>query len=606
MKRFEFSLMVMLCLWASSVLAIDVKDVEWGFDGRVMPSEFNLLSVYVDNPSDEPFEGQLVLQRKGFGTNDIGAKLVEEIYLAPFATRWVQFFPYCDGQSNWELKWGEQRHPVPQPRTGTHEPVLLQRSDGVTRSGRGLRQFPEELFPISGSATATLRVIIIGHTPRWEAPRRQAFMDWLKLGGVVHLLKKSDGEYPAFEKELAELNSPLKAQQFDKGVVFRHNLTADEITPKTLKTIATTRKRYRETQNGRILDPDPETTKKPSTKPDPQKTWSERYSIYQEEGELFFEPLKNMTNPNHNWQLIYLLSFLYIALIFPGCFILGRKRLHYMVTYGAILAGVVVFSVIFLMVGRRGYGEESAVYSVAIAEQLEKDQWDVEQFSNIFATSGDTYEVSHVGTGRLYSTCTTSEAVNGLIDNGVEGKFTVDIPPFSNRSFASRMKVRFPAPQITTISLEANQSLNRFDIRIDPAYFKKPIKAFVQYRDRFHKLDYTPDTGLFSAARVSLNVETFLSFGNGGNFVGVGWGMAQNDDDIDKRKIFQGLWKSLTARHLGIIPGRLQTDIAVPKDRVRLFVFDEAPDQLHVDNKRFAKHVTLVLYVVDVLRNQNP
>src|SRR5262249_24743375 len=121
--------------------------------------------------------------------------------------------------------------------------------------------------------------------------------------------------------------------------------------------------------------------------------------------DAFFRDLKVMTRPHHNWLLINFMSLLYILLIFPGLYWLGRWRADYRMVYGAFLGGVALFSFGFATVGRRGYGEATAVHSVAIARSLPDGGEDINQWSNVFVTGGAIYTIEHGGTGRIYSSC---------------------------------------------------------------------------------------------------------------------------------------------------------------------------------------------------------
>ena len=155
-----------------------------------------------------------------------------------------------------------------------------------------------------------------------------------------------------------------------------------------------------------------------------------------------------MTKPNHNWVLLHLMFWAYIVLIFPGCYLLGKKWSDFRVVYAGLLGTVGLFSLMFSYVGQRGYGEATTVHTVAFASPLPDGQMDVSSWSNIFVTGGADYELRHQGFGSLYSTCNETEQVKGLINNGAEALFKVDIPPFSNRELAARTKIPVAGPQL--------------------------------------------------------------------------------------------------------------------------------------------------------------
>ena len=603
-RRFIASLTCVVAMLCPAVApAVDVDDAKWGFDGRILTSEFNLLSVLVSNPTDTPFDGVLTVTHASSGGSPTGARLVERIYLANHSSRWVQFYPYCSSTADvWTVRWGNgQSFKVPDPRLGTEEPVLLDEANSFSSAGRGIKHFNEELFPPSVSATHTLKRIVIDRVPRWEAPRRQAFMDWLRLGGTVHLLKGDDGKFPDFSNQLSQLNSPLAFQRIGAGVVFRHELSREQINAESLATMESTRKRFIESLSGGADDP--EVTKAINVvRPMETKKWDEVHGLWESDNQLF-SVMKKLTRPNHNWALIYLLSFIYIGLIFPGCFLLGRRRVHYLVTYGAIIGCVALFSLIFLIVGRRGYGESTRINTLGFAQQIEGDNWDVSLFSNVFATAGDTYELKHQGEGGLYSTCSTMESVNGDIDSGVDGRFSVDIPPFSNRPFAHRMKIRLPQLPITKTAFEATDRLSRLELEVGESFPKDPIAMFVQFRHSFHMV--TRQGNQLHAQPTRLEYKSFLKLSDYGSFFGAGTGgWLFGEDPEEAKEEFRDLWRALVARHLSILEDRSVQSFSLPTDRARLFVFTEAPDQLRVDSDRFPEQSGLLLYAVDILRNE--
>src|SRR3954471_16246164 len=113
-----------------------------------------------------------------------------------------------------------------------------------------------------------------------------------------------------------------------------------------------------------------------------------------------FGELNQMTRPKHKWAVIYLLSLVYIALIFPGFYLLGLKRSDYRIMYGAMLGIVATFSGLFAFIGRRGYDETTTIHTVAIATPLADGSLDVTGWTNAFVTSGANYAITNDGTGK--------------------------------------------------------------------------------------------------------------------------------------------------------------------------------------------------------------
>ena len=151
--------------------------------------------------------------------------------------------------------------------------------------------------------------------------------------------------------------------------------------------------------------------------------------------------LKSLTRPRHNWVLIYSLAIAYVITVIPGVYVLGRNRYDYRIVYGVLIGLIVLFSFGFAWFGRRGHNEANAVNTIAVARPLPGGAWDVSSWTNVFVINGADYELVHGGSGRLYSTAQTFEAVNGVIRNGAHGRFDVDIPPYSSQAFVGRMKI---------------------------------------------------------------------------------------------------------------------------------------------------------------------
>jgi hypothetical protein len=97
-------------LWlagAGSARAIDIEQARWGFDGKATSECFNVLSVLISNHSSQPYDGAVELHKSMERGNAVDAPLREEVYLSPFASRWVQFYPYVKADyEEWSLHWG--------------------------------------------------------------------------------------------------------------------------------------------------------------------------------------------------------------------------------------------------------------------------------------------------------------------------------------------------------------------------------------------------------------------------------------------------------------------------------------------------------------------
>ena len=99
------ALVLCLVLALKSHAALEVGKPQWGFDGKVPPSSFALLSVEIANHGTKTFEGEITLSNGGNG-----APLKQSVFLAPGTSRTVQFHPYIGNYvPDWHLKWNDGR-----------------------------------------------------------------------------------------------------------------------------------------------------------------------------------------------------------------------------------------------------------------------------------------------------------------------------------------------------------------------------------------------------------------------------------------------------------------------------------------------------------------
>lgn len=602
---------VLLCMFfaPSSVSAqqqaVDIERIDWGFDGRVVPYRFNVLSVLVRNNTAVEFDGTFRLSKTLGSGERVGAPIEERVYLSPYTERWVQFYPYVMATwEEWRLAWGRgagERIELPQPAHGRPAHVLLEDPDNILRRGGQMKRFPENLFPPMVTATDALQSVVMDHAPRWEEARRQSFLDWLHRGGTVHLVRGDDGRLPEFPPTLADLNSPLEKQRVGAGFVYRHQRSRNELDRQFVRQTIfgqTAAEIAAEDQRAGATGP------QEVSEAEADRIALEAYENYRtfelwDSDSGLFNELKKMTRADHNWGLIYFLSLVYVLMIFPGCWLLGRNRVDYRLTFAALLGTVALFSMAFLFVGHRGYGESTAVSSVAFAKPLANGRLDVTQWSNVFVTAGDDYEVTHHGSGTIYSTAQQTEAVNGLIQNGAEAKFLVDIPPFSSRTFAHRTLLSAKPLELGPGAWQGIERLEQFSVEIGENFPQTTLEMYALYRDRFYKvvrnerrLESTFDLG---------SVPAFLRFNEYGraNFVGFDpWGQ----DERSPEERYAAMLQPLLARSLGVAGQPEVEQFSLPDDRVRLFVYAPMTDDFFTRDDHFGAQAGYVLYSFDVFK----
>lgn len=284
----------LLLFVAMSVSAIEVREVKWGFDGQVVAGRFNLLSVLVANPGDVPFDGTVRFYKSRGMAERVGAVYRTPCYLSPMMTRWLQFYVYIDNQyDQGRLEWGrgpDDHHDLQAPKWGPPAQVLLSASDTALGMMSVFKQFPEDLFPPTVAATSGLDILLLDHAPHWEPVKRQAFLNWLRAGGKVHLLKGADGRYPVFADELGVLNSSLDRVRIGAGLAVRHAATAREI-------------KLQDVQDGEA----PQRELKPGEPGMPAQT-----------AESLLGNLAQLSQRSYDWGLIYALAIAYAVLVGPA------------------------------------------------------------------------------------------------------------------------------------------------------------------------------------------------------------------------------------------------------------------------------------------------
>ncbi|MFN9970248.1 MAG: hypothetical protein ACK58T_10155, partial [Phycisphaerae bacterium] len=81
------------------VQKVRIAESIWGFDGRVVPGQFNPLSILLDNLSQDSIEGQVSFQLVTGMVRESGGVNRETVFLSPNTRRWVQFYPYISRNS---------------------------------------------------------------------------------------------------------------------------------------------------------------------------------------------------------------------------------------------------------------------------------------------------------------------------------------------------------------------------------------------------------------------------------------------------------------------------------------------------------------------------
>ncbi len=637
--------------------AVDIKQTAWGFDGQIVAQRFNLFSVLVDNPSANSFEGTIRLKKLVAG-KQVDALVVETVYLAPFSSRWVQFYPYIKSDwDNWEISWApaatsgstasSERGSMgsfipPTARFGVPAAVLLEDPDVLAQGGGTIKRLHDNLFPAHSTATDCLAAVVLDHVPRWDTARQHSFLEWLNRGGRVYLLQTQDGKPLEFTGELQVLNAAGDERRIGSGTVYRIDRKRRQLDALFVEKVIAGKWKP---PGGETLEPTiietPVSTNPDQTNQNPAVGYQRTYYKWEVEPTILAQ-LKRISNPEHSWALFFLLGLVYLGMLCPGCYAIGQKYGgDYRKTFGFLLGTVGVFSVIFLYIGRRGYNEVTVVHSLAVANQQPGGNLDVTQWSNAFVVGGGDYTLAHAGTGRIYSTCQDQEPVRGEIRNGPDAHLLADIPPFSSRPFSHRALVpgrpldvtvedwttRMEQAPVTVTTrdlqravLRPQRALSSLKLRKGKEFptaakevmrdaFDKELQSlpclYVLYGRNLHRLKETKEhlvlDSLVGPLASVLQTDKYSEFGvvsdPWGSSAQFGW---QRRRDRKGQELFEGMFYVLLARSLELADQKEVEEFSLPSDRARLLVFSPLPDKLKVTDQRFGRQDGYVLYCLDV------
>lgn len=592
--------------WQSAANAIEISDPKWGFNGKVAPHRFNLLTVLVTNPTPVQFTGEIRLRKTLGGAGAVDVPIVETVTLSPSSQKLVQFYPFISSDMNYNGTINEQWHvsypggsvELPTPRVAKYQRIILDDPNSVMSRGGAVKfHFSDAMFPPFVTATDSLQVVVLDHVPRWEESRRQAFLDWLSLGGTLILLQDTSGKFPDFTGPMAVLKTPLEDQSHGLGRIIKVSRTRAEFQENDYRQIcAGLPKNYYPSNVAEKTDDiiDRADTEEEEVRQSQSYGYSDMTDPYK--SSYFLGQLKNMTKPEHNWLLLHILFWNYIALIFPGCYLLGRYWTDFRVVYAGLLGTVILFSILFSYVGQRGYGEATAIHSVAIARSLPDNQMDVSTWSNVFVVNGANYDIRLNGTGTLFSTCNDHEAVKGFVNNGAEALFRVDIPPFSNREYATRAKIPFQGPRLTIDSVKLDSGrLSELVLDVQGLVPNEVQKKYALVGTTFYNLEWKD--GKLVLGSDAGNVVSMLRVQEKRNTRhGYDYGFETNKVSVADR--YSQMFDSLLARALNVSREKDAETFRVPSGQIDVLLYTTIPPEFAVQNQFLTHQEGRVLYSI--------
>ncbi len=552
---------------------VEVRRVLWGFDGRAVPERLNLLSVQVDNPTAQPFSANAAVYAADPAGGRTGARIEQPLYLAPHASRWLQFHVYVGRTGEpWMLDTGDRVHRLDPPQIGAPACVWLQEPGSLRADVPNLKTFPDELFPTSVAATDGLGSVVLDHSPRWESLRRQALVDWLRRGGTVHLIAGPDGALPTFTAELSVLNGTDARSRVGAGLVVRHAPGEPRLSERVLTeqgyppfTLRTGKQPYLGIMDSQIL-----------------------------------RDLSRLVQPKRSWLLMYLALLVYAALVVPVNWLMSRRRRNYVVPLVFFLACVGGATVVFSYVGRRGAGESRRQISMAVARQLEDGAYDVTHWTNVFVTHGGHYALSYGGDYGIYSTGPSIEKAAAVTQNGVRGRMLADMPLFSSRTFMHRGKMQGPKLGVRLEQFKGGQSLRELVCTVGPDFPSAVVQPCAFYNGQFYGL-WLHDNRLEMTNSAGQLPNVYLGDLGMSLFAAVRRGRTGVDAAADAKSALLELRPVLIAQCLGGTEEFTHRIAGGPPDdgRVRLFLFAPFTGRL-ADGPAGGRQTGYVLYSLDL------
>ncbi len=624
---FALALVTGLIFQNRAFASLKVEQTRWGFDGKCVQERFNLLSVRIVNPGTESFDGELVLRkhRGGGGRLDaVDAPVIEPLYLAPGAGRWVQFYAYVDRPTFeiWSLSWGKgaknEAQLPQQSTTGENAAVVLDDSGALGALRVGARIFPEEIFPARVTACDALKSVVLDHEPRWNDVQQQTFLDWVRLGGEAHIFQDATRKFPKFTGPLDILNDDAPRRRFGAGLIFHHDLTVNTLDEKTFRRVVLRTSPLDDDEAGALDGA--------QAIPEMPQANARFFNDTEIEGDSsLLRQLKGLTRAEHNWVLIHLLSLVYLLLVFPGCWKLGQERVgDYRLVFGSLLGTVGLFSLAFLYIGSRGAGEATAIDTLVVARPIDDKRFDVTGWSNGFVVAGGDYLFTHEGLGRIYSTGQTEEDVRGVIRNGADAGLTTDMPPFSARTLLHRAVVAAPPIQLKvagigrgvesrnvdyikgkvlatkTESVEVLQSLR---ITATGAGLPKRIHRTAAVYGRYFyplvvKSGANADEIVLEMPAPGGQSIAALMHVDQGTFAMQPWGYEQ---PRDRKSMFDSMFERGTQRSLGLLMASDAVRFELPTDRVRVLIYCDLPKEFQLKSDQFGSQYGRCMYSLDLL-----
>ena len=571
---------------------VRVVDVIWGFDGRVSAGHFQPLSLLLDNLTGDVLEGKVFIRHPTTASREQrGAILEQPIYLGARSRRWVQFYPYIPATPElWDVYLDTEAGRIdlqsldpPRLAADVSRARLMGSASGATgktaqealpavfldpprnqdRSPTSVRHMPAEIFPPYSTATGGLYAVFLDHVPDWEEPRQQAFLSWLKAGGRLHLLLDSNGQELQFPGLLSVLNEPVPEFRLSSGRVTREDVQRQGLVEERVKAV--------------VL---------PKTERDVLAEGQQAFQVSGNGSEWqdllndddLFSRLRQVVEPRHAWSLIGLLSLIYVGALYPGIWKFSSAKHHNpLKTIAAVLALSAVFSLLFLWLGRRGYGETQSVLTYMVAFAEDEQHWDCLQFSQLFATDGGNFELTSEGQQSLLAAGTQLERSDGVIQAGNSASLKTKLAPYSAESIRVQRRLQLADWKAAVVTREiTGGTLSRLQLRLGPEFpFEENPVCLAVVGRTIYELRLNREAGTAEMAGRGTSVDTWLAQQTDIGFSVLGWPIqGEEKEPLTDEQLLRSMMlrRGLAKKYL------FAGDVSISNDSVLLLVHAKMPD----------------------------
>ncbi len=232
------------------------------------------------------------------------------------------------------------------------------------------------------------------------------------------------------------------------------------------------------------------------------------------------------------------------------------------------------------------------------ARSLEDGRYVVMQWINVFALRGMDYVLTHDATHNCYAVPQEYESVKGVIQAEGDGRFTVDIPFCSQRSFVHQARMNGPELGLRAASAPSDLSFRGTVFTVGPGFPANPVAAWALHGETVWTLQFRD--GRLVPSDAGEAVSNLVSDANAPRHQMQLVGTA---DPAQTRTAFLTIAPCVLAWALGGTE-RFQRYVRrkpVPADRARLFVLAESPESFRLRGTPIGPETGYTLYDTDVL-----